>query len=575
MKLLTKISLLCFCVSASAQENLNENEPEARILSAYHGLDPLPPRATQLCGLPPAAGQDGMPVVFSAQINGDTVSPTAFAVEISSGETVTPLCATLRPALESLEQRTVLLIGPFSPEDSLPVSVEIVEQLEDINGNSLVGLRREEVTSLASGPSLVFAERFAPDTPGLEGECPEQTAQAILLTWEGGVTGPQGADLAEAQRTAVSVLLANGDSVPPLALADDDPDNHVIACIAETSPAVSVSVEAGFFHDPGNDANPDTRKNVTPKKPTNFTVTRLGDGPIITPGMDERMGGNIQGPSLIKVPDWVENPLGNYYLYFADHRGIYIRMAYADELTGPWTVYTPGSLTLEDSFFPATCPPCSQAPGSTAPLYAHIASPDVHVREDLQQIVMYYHGRDVGRQFTRAAVSRDGIHFEGREEDLGRAYFRVIEHEGFHYAMSMPGYLYRSRDGLTNFEAGPRFFTRNMRHSALLIRDERLHVFFTNRGDEPERIMLSTIELTDDWNDWIATDPIEVMRPEMDYEGADLPMEASRGGYIDERVHQLRDPAIFQEGDKTYLLYSVAGESGIAVAEIEFSDRPD
>ena len=42
--------------------------------------------------------------------------------------------------------------------------------------------------------------------------------------------------------------------------------------------------------------------------------------------MDERMGGNIQGPSLIKVPDWVENPLGNYYLYFADHRGIYIRI---------------------------------------------------------------------------------------------------------------------------------------------------------------------------------------------------------------------------------------------------------
>jgi hypothetical protein len=66
-----------------------------------------------------------------------------------------------------------------------------------------------------------------------------------------------------------------------------------------------------------------------------ITVTRLGDGPLITPEMDARMGGNIQGPSLIKVPDWVENPLGNYYLYFADHRGTYIRMAYADEVTGP------------------------------------------------------------------------------------------------------------------------------------------------------------------------------------------------------------------------------------------------
>ena len=261
MKLLTTTILLCLSVVAFAQEG----RTDARILSIYHGLDPLPPRATRLCGLPPAAGQDGMPVVFSVQINGDSISPTAFAVEISSGEIVTPLCATLRPALESLEQRTVLLIGSFSPEDSIPVSVAIVEQLEDADGNSLVGLRGEQVTALASGPSLVFAERFAPNTSGLEGECPEGTAQAVLLTWEGGVTGPQGADLAEVQRTAVSVLLDNGISVHPLALADDDPDNHVIACLAETSPAISVSVEAGFFHDPGDDANPVTRIDVISK----------------------------------------------------------------------------------------------------------------------------------------------------------------------------------------------------------------------------------------------------------------------------------------------------------------------
>ena len=87
-------------------------------------------------------------------------------------------------------------------------------------------------------------------------------------------------------------------------------------------------------------------------EPAHVTATHLGDGPIITPEMDTRMGGNIQGPSLIKVPDWVEDPLGNYYLYFADHRGTYIRMAYADEIIGPWTVYSPGSLKLEDSFFP-------------------------------------------------------------------------------------------------------------------------------------------------------------------------------------------------------------------------------
>jgi len=262
MKLLITIILLCFFVVANAQENEEESEVEVRILSVYHGLDPLPPRATRLCGLPPAAGQDGMPVIFSVQINGDTISPTAFAVEISSGEIVTPLCATLRPALESLEQRTILLIGPFSPEDSLPVSVEIVQQLEDVDGNSLIGLRGEQVTALESGPSLVLAERYAPNTSGLEGECPEETAQAVLLTWQGGVTGPQGADLAEAQRTAISILLENGNRVAPLSLGDDDPDNHVIACLIETSPALSVRVEAGLFHDPGDDANPETDVDV-------------------------------------------------------------------------------------------------------------------------------------------------------------------------------------------------------------------------------------------------------------------------------------------------------------------------
>jgi hypothetical protein len=30
----------------------------------------------------------------------------------------------------------------------------------------------------------------------------------------------------------------------------------------------------------------------------------------------------------------------------------------------------------------------------------------------------------------------------------------------------------------------------------------------------------------------------------------------------------LRDPGIFVEGGKTYLLYSIAGESGIAIGEL-------
>jgi hypothetical protein len=296
-------------------------------------------------------------------------------------------------------------------------------------------------------------------------------------------------------------------------------------------------------------------------------VERLLDQPIVVPAMDTRMGSNIAGASLIRVPDWVDGALGRYYLYFADHEGTYIRLAYADELTGPWTMYEPGSLQIEDSHFPTTCPPCS---GVARP-YAHVASPDVHVDEAGRRIVMYVHGRDVGRQVTRVATSLDGIHFEGRPEILGAPYFRVFEHEGWHYALAMPGILYRSRDGLSGFEEGPRLFDPDMRHSALLKRGDTMYVFYTKRGDAPERILLATIDLGVPWTEWRESESVEVLRPERSWEGANLPVEPSRAGSINEPVNQLRDPAIFEEAGSVYLLYSVAGERGIALARVEIS----
>jgi len=300
------------------------------------------------------------------------------------------------------------------------------------------------------------------------------------------------------------------------------------------------------------------------------SAIRLLDQPIIRPDMDVRMGSNIQGPSLIRVPDWIENPLGKYYLYFADHRGDYIRLAYADSLTGPWQIYSPGTLTLEQSFFPQTCPPCSVPEGSTAPAYAHIASPDVHVREDLQQIVMYVHGRDPREQVTRYATSKDGIHFEGHPEVLGKPYFRVFEVGAYHYGLAMPGYLYRSGDGISPFEEGPRFFNNDMRHSAVLVRGNTLYVFWTQVGHVPERIMMSRITMEGDWRQWPESEAIEILRPERDWEGANLPLAASLRGDITVPVNQLRDPTIFEEDGVVYLLYSVSGESGIAIARLDF-----
>lgn len=193
----------------------------------------------------------------------------------------------------------------------------------------------------------------------------------------------------------------------------------------------------------------------------------------------------------------------------------------------------------------------------------------MHIREDLQQIVMYIHGRDSGQQSTRLAVSSDGIHFEGKPEVLGRPYIRVIAHKDY-YALSMPGYMYRSAGGLTNFAPGPQFFNRNMRHNALLIRGNTLYVFWTQAGHAPERILLSTIEMDDDWMNWTESEFTEILRPVNEWEGATLEISPSLRGYIDIPVNQLRDPAIYEEDGTVYLLYSVAGESGIDLARINF-----
>ena len=299
------------------------------------------------------------------------------------------------------------------------------------------------------------------------------------------------------------------------------------------------------------------------------TVTRLLDRPIITADMDARMGSNIQGPSLIRVPEWIENTLGAYYLYFSDHKGEYIRLAYADALTGPWTVYSPGTLQLSQSYFPETCPPCSVPEDSVVPAYAHIASPDVIVREDRQELVMYVHGREPMVQVTRLATSSNGIDFEGAHEILGRPYFRTFQYKDSWYGLAMPGFVYRSQDGYTGFEEGSRFFNNDMRHSAVLVRGDTLYVFWTQVGHAPERILLTAITMGDDWDDWTESATVEVLRPARSWEGADLPLIPSVRGDITVPANQLRDPAVFEEDGEIYLLYSVAGESGIAIARVD------
>ena len=115
-------------------------------------------------------------------------------------------------------------------------------------------------------------------------------------------------------------------------------------------------------------------------------------------------------------------------------------------------------------------------------------------------------------------------------------------------------------------------FNPDMRHCALLTRGDVLHVFWTQVGHVPERILLSTIDLSVPWTEWTEGDAVEIMRPERPWEGADQPLEPSLRSVAYGPVNQLRDPAIFEEDGRVFLLYAVAGETGIAIAELHFDD---
>ena len=179
------------------------------------------------------------------------------------------------------------------------------------------------------------------------------------------------------------------------------------------------------------------------------------------------------------MPASPPKPLGRYYLYFSHHAGKFIRLAYADALTGPWKIHEPGTLRIEEA------PRC----------HDHIASPDVHIDEARREIL-------VRRSFLPTRVACSATRQSMCEGDL-------------------------------------------------------LKVYYSRIGDRPERILVSETHLAPDWRAWRASPPVDVLSPERDYEGHTLPLEVSAADEAPDRVRQLRDPGIFSEGRRTYLVYSV------------------
>ncbi|MEM7781112.1 MAG: hypothetical protein AAF697_12045 [Pseudomonadota bacterium] len=252
---------------------------EAQLLSAFFGIDDALPFLANLAICTDAAGMDGMPVIFSHEVDLATLDPGDFRVTSTSGAVGTVDCVTLAPADDPGELRTALLVGQFGDPQDQPQSVEITGNV--LSSEKAVNFKGAavEVTPLEAGPSLVLAE-IVPDyqwdldreaTPipfGGGSSCPTGTAQILRVTWEGGITKPGGApaEIAEGRLYAVEIEVADGspEVIAPFALADTgDGDNNHMLCLNRTEPVLSVSFPAGYVTDPRDDLNPATSVEVT------------------------------------------------------------------------------------------------------------------------------------------------------------------------------------------------------------------------------------------------------------------------------------------------------------------------
>jgi len=253
------------------------NGQSAEILSAFFGLDDsLPSRAGNLC--PDAAGKDGMPVVFSAEIDLNTMHTGDFQVTTASDKIGSLTCVTLWPAVDDGELRTVLLVGEYgSAEQDPPVRVEIIGNLHSIDNRLNFKGAEIAVTPLEPGPSMVFAE-MVPQAEWRLGDggsrqrgtgCPAEGVQQIVrVAWAGGVVLENGDEPGDVERQLYTVTVETADGatrdVIPFALGDlGDGDNNHKLCLDTDERPLSISFPAGILVDPNHDLNPETTIQVT------------------------------------------------------------------------------------------------------------------------------------------------------------------------------------------------------------------------------------------------------------------------------------------------------------------------
>lgn len=267
------ILLLFGCVNREV--SLSDSIPEidktrkAKILTAFFGLDNALPRQAFAIHWN-APGKDGIPLVFSLEIDTGTLDPGDFEVISKDGTQFRPEVVTLLPAREAFELRTVLLIGEYGNHpDNPPVLVKIVGELLSRTGVNFKG-QFSTIIPLEEGPILSYAEyfTFTENYPyvvgGIGCDCPkEKTKQVIKAVWSGGVRAVNGEELGDNELGSFEITLVQDSDtikVTPFQLADlGDNDNNIDLCLDELGVPVFLKIKEGIAIDPRGDANPETQ----------------------------------------------------------------------------------------------------------------------------------------------------------------------------------------------------------------------------------------------------------------------------------------------------------------------------
>jgi len=247
---------------------------EATLLSAFFGLDNALGAGADQVICEGAGNADGMPVIFSQEIDHKTMQAGDFRVTTASGKVGEITCVTLAPADDKGELRTVLLAGHYGSIDDQPVRVEVVGNILSIDGTVNFKGSSIDVTPLEEGPTMVLAELVAERDwqTGKEATAlpwgggsgaAKGSKQVVRVTWAGGVTKPGGDEADDAERALykVTVQLEDGSTreVTPFALADlGDGDNNHTLCLDVSGTPISVYFPAGHLTDPRDDLNAET-----------------------------------------------------------------------------------------------------------------------------------------------------------------------------------------------------------------------------------------------------------------------------------------------------------------------------